>query len=410
MREISRAQDKKLVVNNNLKKSKEIMDEEVPKIKPSFVEHLVEKYGEDREHVERVANSFVKVFIDSANYGFSLNHSLPYSAYGAVNSFLKLRYPLEFVAAGLEIWEKGEKNVEFTNYAETHGINILPPKFRKSKGGYYTDKDTNSIYRGTSNIKGANATAGDLLYRLKDRQYSTFTDLIIDIIENSKVTIDNKTLTIQEFYNSYSESELKEIDKQLKKDDSILTYVKDPLGVKKNVIEALIKLDFFEEFGKNKKLMQVQEYVMKNYKPNNKTFANKQKKYLACLEYEESLPNESFSIVEQCEHELDLTGRVTVQSDNVPAKYAFVTKLDKVGKTRTTATVYSINKGSSTQIKVGSKIYKQAPFQEGDLIELQDLQVKRKRVQQDGEWIPSPTEKDLWAKQYKFIRKTKIKK
>lgn len=391
------------------KKSKEIMSTEVPKIKPSFVKHMVEKYGEDKDYVETVADSFVKVFIDSADYGFSLNHSLPYSAYGAVSSFLKLNYPLKFIASALEIWKKGERHVEFLNYAETRGIKILPPKFRKSKGGYYVDKETNSIYEGTGHIKGSNDSVAEKLYLLKDREYGSFTDLIIDVIENGNITIEGKKMSVQEMYNSHSESKLKEIDKTFKKDSCLMEYEKNPLGVKKNVMEGLINLNFFEEFGNNKKLLKVYDKVNKTYKPNNKTFANKSKKYKECVEYEDSLEDERHSIIEQCEYELELTGRVTVNSETIPPKYAFVTKLDKVGKTRTTAIVYSISKGTYAQIKVGAKTYRQAQFLEGDLIEIQETKLKRKRVLSDGKWIPSD-EKELWIEKYKFIRKNKLEK
>ena len=397
------------------KKSKEIMSEEVPKIKPSFVDTMVNKYGEDREHAEIVADSFVQVFMDSVFYGFSLNHSVPYSAYGAVASYLKINHPLEFIASGLEIWGKGEKNVEFLKYADSHGIEIASPKFRKSKGSYFIDKNENRIYQGTSHIKGANESAGEALHTLKDYQYKTFTDLIIDVIENARVTRFDKEdqsemfdMTIQDFYRTHGEDRIKEFDKKIKTNPDFITYDSSPIGVKKNVIDGLIRLNFFEEFGQNKKLQQIYDYVMANYNPKNKTFANKQKKYLACLEYEASLEDERFSILEQCEFELFYTGRVTTKSDSIPAKYAFVTKIENVGKTRTTADVFIINKGISTQIKVGSKLYKNVTFEVGDLIEVLEKEVKPKEGYVGGVWTKSPTERELWIKQMKMIRRSKM--
>lgn len=390
------------------KKRPEIMDKIVPTIEPNFIKTMVEEYGDTEEHAREIAKDFIQVFMDSVDYGFNKSHSIAYSQMGYISGWLRYYYPLEFIATALEIWQKKDKEVEFIKYAEKHDISINPPKFRKSKGGYFVDKENNAIFQGTGHIKGNNAQTAESLYQLKDRDYPTFTDLVIDVIENSNITYENNNFSIQDFYKKYDEDEVKAIDKEWKKDELVLSYEKYPLGINKTKMHGLIKLNFFEEFGKPKKLVQVYDYVLKNYKPNNKTFSNKHKKYHECLEFEDSLENEDFSIVEQCEHELELTGRVSIQSDTIPPKYAFVTEVDE-RKTRTTATVYSISKGASTQIKVGSRVYKQAKFKEGDLIELQDMQVKAKRVQQDGQWIASPTEKELWVKQLKFIRKTKIK-
>lgn len=389
------------------KKSKEIMDSEVPKIKPDFVKRLTEEYGEDKEYAEAVADAFVRVFIDSANYGFSLNHSLPYSQYGAVSSWLKINHPLEFTAAGLEVWQKGEKHVEMLRFAERNGFEIKPPRFRKSKGGYSASKENSAIYQGTSHIKGGNADVGDLLYTLRDREYRTFTDLVIDVLENAMV---NEDMSIQDFYYNTKVEDVKELDKELKTNPSAMVYESNPLGINKTKMLGLIRLGFFEEFGKGKKLEQVYEKVLKEYKPKNKTFSGKQSKYLSLLEFEKSLPNEDYSILETCEYELEYTGRVTVKSEEIPAKYGFVTKIDKIGKTRTSASLYVINKGKETPIKVGSKLYTNVPFQEGDLISVETANLKPKGSYVDGVWTKSLTEKELWLEDIKMIRRTKINK
>lgn len=389
------------------RKIPEIIDEVVPNIATRFVETMVEKHGDTREHAEEVAGGFMQVFMDSSDYGFNKSHSIAYSQIGYMSGWLRYYYPLEFVASALEIWEKTDKELEFLKYAESKGISINPPRFRRSQGGYSINKEEDAIYRGTGHIKGNNAQTADILYRLRDREYDTFTDLILDVIENANITIDKTEMSIQDFYKKYSEDEIKEIDKLRRADDSILSYEKEPLsalGVTKTKMHGLIKLDFFEEFGKPKKLIDIYDNVLKSYKPNNKTFANKHKRYHECLEFEKAQPNDDFSIIEQCEHELDLTGRVSIRSEQIPPRYAFVTDVD-VRRTITNATVYSINKGKSTQVKIGNRVYRQAKFEKGDLIELQDIDVKARRVQQNGEWVPSPTEKDLWVRQLKFIRK-----
>lgn len=397
------------------KKNHEVMENEVPKIKPAFVRTMIEEYGDTQEHAEEVADTFVQVFIDSADYGFSLNHSLPYSYIGYISAWLRYYYPLEFIAAGLEVWGKGDKNIEFLKYADNHGITINPPKFRKSRGGYGIDKEKNAIYEGTGHIKGGNSSVGDILYNeLSDREHNTFTDLIIDVVENGYININHDKYcfkgSVQDFYNNYSLEDIKEIDKILKNGE--VEYNKQSLGINKTKMEGLIKLGFFEEFGGNKKLWQVYEYVNKNYKPKNKTFANKYKKYHECVEYEQSLGDESYSVVEQCEYELEYTGRVTTINPDIPQVYFFVTNIHNVGYNYTRADIYSLSKGATMTVKVGATIYRNVSFKEGDLLQVdrEGLAVKPKMIKADGKWTKSATEKEIWAKSLKFIRKGQVNK
>ena len=422
------------------KKSYEIMEEEVPKIKPAFVKTMVEQYGDTEEHAREVADRFIQVFMDAVNYGFSINHSQSYSYIGYIATWLRHHYPLEFVASALQVWSKGDKNNDVVAYAESRGITINPPRFRKSKGTYFIDREGNAVYEGTGHIKGGNSTVGDTLYELRDREYRSFVDVIIDIVEGGNITIDGVEMRVQDFYNSFDQIAIKALDKtraakekvinakikalkldggsddeieainQEMADDFSAWYNKKPLGINKTKMDGLIRLNFFNEFGGNKKLQKVYDYVMANYKPNNKTFAGKQVKYLKCVEYEKSLEDERFSILEQCEFELEYTGRVTVHSETIPPKYGFVTKIDNIGKSRTSADVYLINKGKTTSIKVGAKLYRQVPFEEGDLLEMGGIEAKPRGMYVGGVWTKSETEKEIWVKELKFIRKSTIKK
>lgn len=398
------------------KKKPEIMDREVPKILPAFVEKMVNEHGDTEEHAREIAQDFIQIFMDSVNYGFNKSHSIAYAWIAYYTGWLRHYYPLDFLATALNIWQKKPKEVVFLAYADKHNIEIMPPKFGKSKGSYVGNKEDGKIYQGTAHIKGGNASVGEVLYTLKDYQYKTFTDLVIDVVENARVMkkFDKEDpaemfdMSVQDLYRYNSIDYIKELDKKIKANPEYITYTKNPLGVNKTKMDGLIRLNFFDCFGQNKKLQQVYEYVSKNYDPSNKTFANKQKKYLACLEYEASLEDERFSILEQCEFELFYTGRVITSSDAIPAKYAFVTKIENVGKTRTTANVFIINKGVSTQIKVGSKLYKNVTFEVGDLIEVLEKEVKAKEGYVGGVWTKSSTDRELWIKQMKMIRRSKM--
>ena len=107
------------------KKIKETIDEEVPKIHTAFVKTMTEKYGDSEEHAEKIAKDFMQVFMDAANYGFSINHSMAYSYIGYISTWLRYYYPLEWGTAACEIWkDKPEKIAKVTSYLESRGINI----------------------------------------------------------------------------------------------------------------------------------------------------------------------------------------------------------------------------------------------------------------------------------------------
>lgn len=387
------------------KKKHDVMENEVPKIKPRFIKTMIEKHGDTEDHANQIADSFIQIFMDASNYGFSVNHSAAYSYLGYITTWVRYYYPLEFTTAALRVWGKGDKNNKVLEYAESHEITIMPPKFQKSQGDYFMDRDNNSIYEGTGHIKGGNSQVGDSLYTLKDRKYTNFIDITIDILENGMISYEGKEMSIQEFYLSYTDDEMKAIDKELKKNPDLLTYTKNPLGINKTKMLGLIRLNFFDEYGQNKKIEDVYTYVSTKYKPNNKTFAGKRKKYLELLDYEKTVTDERFSIIEQCEHELFYTGRVITRSKTIPAKYGFVTNIENVGKTRTTADIFLINKGMTTTIKVGSKLYRDIPFKEGDLIEVGEIKVKPKKAYENGAWVQT-SEKELWVVQMKMIRRT----
>ena len=146
------------------KKSIEIMDEEVPKIKPSFIKTMVEKYGDTQEHAESIADSFIQIFMDAVNYGFNESHAVGYAYITAAQAWLRHYYPLEYCTVALDIWKKDqEKTKQVLDFAEKKGIKLSDAKFRYSRGDYFFNKETNTIYQGTAPIKGNNAESGDLL-------------------------------------------------------------------------------------------------------------------------------------------------------------------------------------------------------------------------------------------------------
>lgn len=391
------------------KKKRDVIDHEVPIIKEKFIEAMMNRYGDSREKIEPIADEFMAIFLASADYSFNKSHSIAYSYITYETAWLRTYYPLEYVTAGLQIWiNNKEKTNRLISFAKSKGITIKAPRFRYSKGEYFMDKETNSIYQGTAPIKGNNAKIGNILYELKENKYDNFVDFLVNIRDNINIVIDNQKMTFKDIF-SLSEDKVKELDKKIKQDQkeelNKILISSSSYPVDKTKMLSLIRLNFFEEFGGAKKLEKVFIEFDKTYKASNKTFKSKQAKYIKMIDFEKSLDDEKFSVFEQCEYELFYLSRINIINDNIPARYGFVQKIDQVGKTRTSATIYNINKGIEVPVKVGSKTYRNVPFEEGDLIEIIEAESKAKVTKVDGVWGKHPTEKELWLKNISFIRK-----
>lgn len=173
---------------------------------PGFIKTMKEKYGISEEKSEEDIVAFIKVIEDASSYLFSLNHSQPYSYEGYVSGYLRTYYPVEFLTVALNInKDKEEKTRGLIAYVKSHGIKLLPPKFRHSQSGYFCDVKNKAIYKGIGSIKFMNDQVADQLYELRDNQYDCFGSLLVDLKE--KTTLNARQLDI------------------------------------------LIKIDFFEEFG-----------------------------------------------------------------------------------------------------------------------------------------------------------------
>lgn len=171
----------------------------IPAIKSGFIKTMKSDYGVEKEKSEKLVESFLQVINDASSYGFSLNHSMPYSAIGFACGYLRTYYPLEFLSVALDINEKNlEKSSKFLDYMSQHtDIELSPAKFRFSKGKYFPDKKNKTIYKGVGSIKGLNETVGDELYDLRDDEYESFYDLLDSISMFTSLKTNQLTILIR---------------------------------------------------------------------------------------------------------------------------------------------------------------------------------------------------------------------
>ncbi|PWT37242.1 PHP domain-containing protein [Limosilactobacillus reuteri] len=394
-------------------KIQSVMDEELPKIQESFIQTMINKYHDSPEHAQTIAKDFIQVFMDAADYGFSINHSMAYSYIGYISTWLRYYYPVEWCTAAFQIWNgKQEKLNRVTNFAKEHDIHIKPIRFGKSKGLYYMDKDNNDIYEGVGSVKNLNVKNGDQLYLISDKKYNFFTDLLLVMCQSGDLHIsysDYKT-PIELYSHAYNLGDgkdlefIKSVDAEIK-DKSTDSYYRQskPVDINSKALINLILLNYFEKFGGVKKLIKIYNLFHETYKPNNKTFLNKYKKYKECLALEKSLPDEKVNILTQLDNELELLGRCVSKKSDASMTYVYVTDLD-IKRSKVKVNLYSLNKGATMTMNISKRLFNNNVFKQNALIDLEQVSSRPKNVLVDGIWEKSETEHEYWLTAYRVIR------
>ncbi len=381
----------------------------IPNIKSGFIDTMEEKYDVSREESERIVESFIQVIEDASSYLFSLNHSLPYSYIGYICGYLRYYYPLEFMTTMLNInKDDAEKTNKTIAYAKEHNMTIRPPKFRYSRAEYFMDKETNSIYKGMASIKYMNANVSEQLYELRDNQYNNFMDLLIDIY--GKTSINSRQLNI------------------------------------------LIAIDYFEEFGKSQKLLDIVDIydnIMRkklnskkgevSFDKNNlaypreiiekyateKSKENKYKQYKVesakelCNELIEDIKDMEMPSIDKVKINLEMMGECNYHFEDYSPSTCIVADIITKYKTKR-AWLFNISSGNIAEIKFGEGYYNAQPFKALDVLDVYHIVQKPKKEQKEVEvedkygnmvtkkkWIPTG-EMEYYCDEYRLLDNEEI--
>lgn len=336
--------------------------DQLPIIKEGWEKNAKVKYHLTDEQSDKIINPFLQCILDATRYSFSLVHSLSYSCISYECAYLRYHYPLQYLTSCLNAWNGDDnKTAEAIEYANSRKVKILAPKFRHAKAEYFYDLATNSIYKGTSSIKGLNAGYSDFLYSLKDNVYKTFTDLLYDIQAS---------------------------------------------GMPRDQVETLIKLDYFEEFGTCRELATIFKQFQFFKKGEAKTIAKskipdeitmsiikrnaneteKQFNKLNCHnilnEIEQYIMTMNLGDVDiktKIANQLEYMGYIGIKTDKSEDRPKIVILEMKVMKQRESVEPWgvvidaqSIGSGKHSSYTVPYKLYKQCKFNKNDVIKIRD--------------------------------------
>lgn len=337
-----------------------------------FITVAQEKYGMTKQEAEDTIQYFLRVIEDASNYLFSRNHALPYSMIGFFIGWLRYYHTIELLTAALNIYvDNSEKSSNIKEYIKSKGIKINGVKFGKSKAKYFMDKEENAIYQGIGSIKYCNETIGEELYKLsQEKTYDNFLDLYIDIREKTSAT--RKQLSILTLLNFFSD-----------------------FGNNKKLLESINLID--ELYGatiiKKDKIYKlgIDEDIVKKYaeKETKTQYRGEIDKIGLIDELVSQIEDKPLSIKEQIKAEQEFLENVIYKNPRSPKNMFYVveTKFYK-DKTKPYLMLYDLKNGEylKTKITAGKK-FVEKPFVEGNVIHVKDFREKNKMKKVNGAWI-----------------------
>jgi DNA polymerase III alpha subunit len=327
---------------------KKFKEKELKELKDELLANWIGKVGTE-EGFEKTWT----IMEDFSRYAFNASHSLSVGLDSLYGAYLKANYPLEYMEVVLNQYKDDiEETSKIVSELKYFNIKLEPIKFRYSKAEYSLNKEDNSIYKGVSSLKYCNSNIAEELYGLRDKNNDSFIDLLIDIVENTSTN-----------------------SRQL---------------------EILIKLDYFSEFGGNKKLLDIYNEFTTKYK---KTYVKKTKvKRIAELkEFEKTVQDGKLPIKDQITFESEILGYVQ-STYKLPKNYLYVIDLET--KYAPKATCYCLASGVTQILKIDRKTYNMNKFNAGDIIFFQNIACKPQSKKVDDKWQPIPGTKEWWLKSY----------
>lgn len=305
-------------------------------------------------------------------YGFCSAHAVATGVDSLYGAYLKVNYPFEYYTVALSNYsgdiDRTSKLIKELSY---FNIELKPIKFGKSGSDYTMDKDNNAIYKGVSATKYLNSKIAEELLELSKNKYGSFMDLLRDIKE--KTSVNSRQLDI------------------------------------------LIRLNFFDAFGKNKTLLKMVDIYDKF--ANIKVISKKKVEELELSDYVlekhckkqtksqwrdidntglikelcDRVNNESIGIVEQISSEIEFLGYADYTNKDISDSYYIVTTFDDSrSATRPYCTLYRICDGEKIETRVNrSEIFKRNPFGLYSVINMPIITYEYKKIKDGDKWVDS---------------------
>lgn len=143
---------------------------------------------------EKAANDIFDSMMDFASYAFNKSHAAAYAVVGYQTAYLMHYYPVETIAAMLNsMMGSSEKVAHYINFAESQGIQVLPPNINESYSKFTVQDD--KIRFGLAAIKNVGMNVVDSIVEARDSKgkFESITDFInkIDLSAINKRAVES---------------------------------------------------------------------------------------------------------------------------------------------------------------------------------------------------------------------------
>ncbi len=188
------------------------------KFQEGFIRAMVEEEHKSPAVAARIAANLWQIIEDSSRYSFNASHSYCVSLDSLYCAWAKAHHPIEFYETLLSIYDdKGDKDKWQEAKQEAvrvFGIKFPPLRFGQDNRQVSGDLEKKQITSSIASIKGFGAKVGCLLYECAQQEYSTFTDILYFLYDNSV----------------------------------------------KSQVDTLIRIDYFEQYGNQRELFAVLDF------------------------------------------------------------------------------------------------------------------------------------------------------
>jgi DNA polymerase III alpha subunit len=347
---------------------KKFKEDELKALKSQLLDGWIKNVGK-----EDGFNETWQVVEDAAHYSFNASHSLSVAIDSLYGAYLKAHYPLEYFTVALSLYSDDlDRTAKLIAEMSYFGVDLKPIMFRHSRAAYNMERESNSIYKGLSSLKYMNAEVSERLYQMKDQHFDSFIDFLSVFPGNSRQR------------------------------------------------EILCTIGFFKEFGGSKKLLRIAElYDMYN----NKKIIKKDKcnlpeeivqKYAAsetAKQYRftsegmlgllsdlcKQIPDEDIPLQTRLQAELEYLGYISYTD---PSRKNTAVVMEINTKYTPKITLYRLDTGETTVVKLKKKSYESDPIPVGTIIKFK-LETKPAWTKNElGEWIQDFNRQDTWLSRY----------
>ena len=312
-----------------------------------------------------------QVVDDAARYSFNAAHAVSVAYDSIYGAEAKEHHPLEYFTTVLNEYQSdNEKTSRIIAELDYFGIHLENIKFGKSKSEYTFDKNTNTIYKSISSIKYCNEVIANELYELgKNNTYKNFVDVIKDI--KTKTSVNSRQLqilTILNFFSDYGSN------KKLLQIIEMFEKFYDRKQIKKADVEVLgIDLNEFEGCYDNETQKMYKDLHMDRY-------VEKMSK---------KIEDKPLSIKEQIKYEQEYLEYIIYSNPKAPKNMFYVVEAKFYkDKTKPYLNLYNLRTGDTLKTKITSgKSFVERPFQTGNVINVTEFREKNKMKMVNGTWV-----------------------